>query len=42
MLCDTRSSTHPSVIALGCLDVQDERGKQHCYYPAQSITRRAP
>ena len=30
LLCDwddTRSSPHPSVVALGCLDVQDERGK---------------
>ena len=24
---DTRSSPHPSVVALGCLDVRDERGK---------------
>jgi hypothetical protein len=23
---DTRSSPHPSVVALGCLDVRDERG----------------
>jgi hypothetical protein len=29
---DTRSSLHPSVVALGCLDVQDKRGKgQGCY-----------
>jgi hypothetical protein len=29
LLCDwdnTRSSPHPSVVALGCLDVGDERG----------------
>ena len=29
---DTRSSPHPSVVALGCLDGGDERGKgQGCY-----------
>jgi hypothetical protein len=26
MLGDTRSSPHPSVVALGCLDGRDERG----------------
>jgi len=29
---DTRSSLHPSMIALGCLDEGDERGEgQGCY-----------
>jgi hypothetical protein len=29
---DTRSSPHPSVVALGCLDEGDERGnRQGCY-----------
>ena len=29
---DTRSSPHPSVVALGCLDGGDERGEgQGCY-----------
>jgi len=41
MLGDTRSSPHPSVVALGCLDVRDERGEQSRYWPAQSITWRA-
>jgi len=31
MLGDTRSSPHPSVVALGCLDVQGERGEQSHY-----------
>jgi hypothetical protein len=31
-LGDTRSSPHPSVVALGCLNVQGERGeRQSCY-----------
>jgi hypothetical protein len=32
MLGNTRSSPHPSVVALGCLNVQGERGeRQSCY-----------
>jgi len=30
-LGDTRSSPHPSVVALGCLNVRGERGKQSRY-----------
>jgi len=31
-LGDTRSSPHPSVVALGCLNVRGERGeRQSCY-----------
>jgi hypothetical protein len=30
-LGDTRSSPHPSVVALGCLNVQGERGEQSHY-----------
>jgi hypothetical protein len=30
-LGDTRSSPHPSVVALGCLDVRGERGEQSRY-----------
>ena len=41
MLGDTRSSPHTSVVALGCLDVQDEKGEQSRYWTAQSITWRA-
>jgi hypothetical protein len=41
MLGDTRSSPHLSVVALGCLDVRDERGEQSRYWTAQSITWRA-
>jgi hypothetical protein len=40
-LGDTRSSPHPSMVALGCLDVRGERGEQSCYWTAQSITWRA-
>jgi hypothetical protein len=40
-LGDTRSSPHPSVVALGCLDVRGKRGEQSCYWTAQSITWRA-
>jgi len=40
-LGDTRSSPHLSVVALGCLDVRDERGEQSRYWTAQSITWRA-
>jgi hypothetical protein len=39
-LGDTRSSPHPSVVALGCLDVRDERGEQSRYWTAQSTTWR--
>jgi len=31
MLGDTRSSPHPSVVALGCLNVRGERGEQSRY-----------
>jgi hypothetical protein len=32
MLGDTRSSPHPSMVALGCLNVRGERGeRQSCY-----------
>jgi hypothetical protein len=41
MLGDTRSSPHPSVVTLGCLDVQGERVEQSRYWTAQSITWRA-
>jgi hypothetical protein len=40
-LGNTRSSPHPSVVALGCLDVRAERGEQSRYWAAQSITWRA-
>ena len=30
-LGDTKSSPHLSMVALGCLDVRDERGEQSCY-----------
>jgi len=40
-LGDTRSSPHLSVVALGCLDVRDERGEQSRYWTAQLITWRA-
>jgi hypothetical protein len=30
---DTRSSPHPSVVALGCLDVRDERGNRVIMQP---------
>jgi len=30
-LGDTRSSPHPSVVALGCLNVRGERGEQSRY-----------
>jgi hypothetical protein len=29
---DTRSSPYPSLVALGCLDKGDERGKGQGYY----------
>jgi len=29
---DTRSSLHPSVVALGCLDKEDERGEEQGRY----------
>jgi hypothetical protein len=29
---DTRSSPHPSVVALGCLNGEDERGKGQGHY----------
>jgi hypothetical protein len=35
LLCDwgnTRSSPHPSVVALGCLDEGDERGDRQGHY----------
>jgi hypothetical protein len=40
-LGDTRSSPHPSMVTLGCLDVRGERGEQSRYWTAQSITWRA-
>jgi hypothetical protein len=32
---DTRSSPHPSVVALGCLDEGDERGEGQGRYSSQ-------
>ena len=29
---DTRSSPHPSMVTLGCLDEEDERGKGQGHY----------
>jgi hypothetical protein len=29
---DTRSSPHPSMVALGCLDKEDERGDRQGHY----------
>jgi hypothetical protein len=40
-LGNTRSSPHLSMVALGCLNVRDERGEQSRYWTAQSITWRA-
>jgi hypothetical protein len=31
-LGDTRSSPYLSVVALGCLDIRDERGERQSYY----------